>query len=161
MKKRFYFISILILGVLTIANIYSTAQYLLGSPAPTAKVRLKVVDVLTRLPVSGACVCIPEGEIYACTDDRGNTPLIEVPVIADHTFDNIYKRNFGLITVIVYKENYVDHIMMNITVRENEVRQGITVALFPRQESSPPFVSIVETPDENWVKELIDKYRKK
>ncbi len=160
MKKRFYFVSILILGVLVLANIYSTAQYLLGSPAPTAKVRFKVVDVLTRLPVCGACVCIPEGEIYTYTDDKGNTPLIEVPVIADRSFDNIHKRDFGLITVIIYKENYVDHIMMNITVREKEVRQGITVALFPRQESSPPFVSVVETPDDKWIKELIDKYRK-
>lgn len=160
MSKRFYFVAILILTVLVLANIYSTAAYLLGAPAPTAKIRIKAVDVTSRLPVEGACVCIPEAKIYVYTDQRGCTPLIEVPVIPDDCYDKIHKRNFGLVTVIVYKENYVDYILMNLTVKENEVRQGITVTLFPKGENSPPFTSIVETPDEIWVKELIEKYRK-
>ena len=134
---------------------------MLGKPSPVAKVRFTILDIEDNKPVYNACICIPEANAYFYTDNNGNTPLMEVPVLPNEYYNKTLKRNFGEITVLIYKEGYIDYILLNFTVKENEVRQGVKLLLYKKENSEQDFISIVETPDNNWIKSLIEKYRKK
>jgi hypothetical protein len=160
MNKKILLTLILVLGLLIVLNIYSAAILLLAKPAPSAKVKFCVADIADNTPVGGAKVYIPQVNAYFETDETGSTPVIEVPVLPDGYYDNIYKRSFGEITAIVYKEGYIDYILLNLCVRENEQRLSIKLFMYKKGTSDREFISIVETPDESWVKGMIDKYRK-
>lgn len=160
MKKRFVFVIFLIIFVLVFTNIYTAAVYIYRAPEKKAYIRLTITDIEDNSPVHGAYVCIPEANACFYTDNNGRTPLIEVPVLYDQLYDDIARRDFGMVTVIVYKEGYVDYILCNLTVRENQKRDGIKLFIYKQNDYSPPFTSIVETPENEWLQKLIDKYRK-
>lgn len=141
-------------------NIYSAACYIFNQDGKKAQVKFIVADFSDNAPVSFARVCIPEINASFFTDNSGNTPLIEVPVMPDAFYDGICKRNFGEITVIVYKEGYADYILCNLCIRENDIREGIKLLIYKKDNFMPDFTPIVETPDVKWLKELIEKYRK-
>lgn len=161
MSKKILFTLIFVSAILVAVNIYSISMLLFARPAPCAKIRIAAVDIADNKPIHDACVCIPQLNAYFYTDNKGCTPLIDVPVIPDNYYDNIYTRNFGEIMVIVYKEGYADYILLNLNIRENEMRQDIKLYLYKKESTQRQFVSIVETPDENWIKNVIEKYRKK
>lgn len=161
MKKRFIFVLFLIVFVLIVTNIYTVSAYIFNDNGKMARLKFTVVDFDGNTPVSGAIVCIPETGKYYYTDSSGNTPIIEVSIVTDAYYDNICKRNFGEITVIVYKEGYADYILCNLCVKENQNRTNIKLLIYKQYEGMPDFTPIVETPDETWLKELIEKYKKK
>lgn len=163
MKKRKIFTSVLLfIALLAILffNAYNTAVYLQSAPVSAAAIRLVVVDGKKGTPVHNACVCIAETGAYFYTDNNGNTPLIEVPIIINSNYDGIVKRDFGEITILIFKEGYIDYILLNLAVKENENRQGIRIMLYEKEEGAPDYFSIVETPDGSWIKKLIERYKK-
>ena len=159
MKKRFIFILCLLLFVLIFTNLYTTVILINETNIKQAKVRFTVVDIENNNSIYKACVCIPEANVYYYTDNNGNTPLIEIPVIYNSYYDNLCCRDFGEISVIVYKEGYVDFIMLNLVVKENQTRDNIKLLMYKKDAYSPNYTSIVETPDNDWIQNLIDKYK--
>lgn len=151
----------LLLLTIIFTNAYTAAVYLQAKPSASALIRLTVIDGRDNTPLHNACVCIPEADAYFYTDNNGKTPVIEVPVIINENYNSIVKQKFGEITVLVYKEGYIDYILFNLTVKENETRQGIKIMLYKDEEGAPDYLSIVETPDSGWIKEIIKKYKKK
>lgn len=161
-RKQYAYIITIFLLILTLilTNAYSASVYLQAQPVQTASVRLIVVDGRENTPIHNACVCIPEAGAYFYTDNNGNTPLIEVPVIPDSNYDGIVKRDFGEVTALVYKDGYIDYILLNLAVKQNETRQGIKIMMYKTEEDSPQYISIVETPDGGWIEQIIKKYKK-
>lgn len=120
-----------------------------------------VVDGFTEDPIAGAQVVVPELNMYFPTGKDGMTAPIKVPVRADSNFERINPKTWGEITLIVYKENYIEYVLLNAQVSENEVRKGPMILLFPISVGgrNQPF-ALIESPHDEWVSDLVDKYRK-
>lgn len=119
----------------------------------------ETIDGLTGGPLSGATVVIPEtGKTYQ-TDEAGKTPVIELPVSQDKTYEKILRKPWGEITILVYKDGYVPYALFHAQIPLNQTRQGPRIYLFPQSsvQSDQPF-SVVEGPPRTWVNELISKY---
>lgn len=123
-----------------------------------AYLKVTVLDINTRQPIKDATVCIPETNEYYLTDQFGRTPTISVPYIKNSQYDNINERNWGDITVLVYKQGYVDYLVFYIMVQKDKTRH-ITITLAPYTEGSYPYI-IIESPDDQWAKDIIQKYKK-
>lgn len=123
-----------------------------------AYLKISIIDLKTREPINNATVCIVETERYYTTDKNGNTPTIQVPYIKNSNFDNILERPWGDITILAYKDGYVDYLVFYIMVQKNSTRY-LTLTLAPYSAGSEPYL-LIESPDNEWAKELITKYKK-
>jgi hypothetical protein len=124
------------------------------------QIRPIVVDGFSEEPLAGAVVVIPETGQRFVTGEDGATALIQVPIIEDQHFKDIAPKPWGEVTLIVYKEGYIDYVLFYTHVWENQTREGPKILLFPQPEGEPaePF-PIVEGPHRLWVNKLVDKFR--
>jgi len=123
-----------------------------------AYLKITVLDIRTHEPLENATVCIPETGIYYTTDKFGRTPTIDVPYLKNGQYDNIKERNWGDITILAYKQGYVDYLVFYIMVTKDKTRH-VTLTLAPYTEGSQPYI-IIESPDDQWAKDIINKYKK-
>ncbi|MEY8382097.1 hypothetical protein AALG83_02860 [Christensenellaceae bacterium 44-20] len=135
-----------------IRAVFSTAHS--GSISPV------VLDAKTQAPISGATICIPEtGKNYE-TDESGTAGTISIPILRDTRYDEMLPKDWGEITLLVYKEGYAPYALFYLRVREKEARIGPTIYLYTTESFGleTPF-SIIENPEDAWAAELIKKYR--
>lgn len=120
----------------------------------------QVVDGFSEQPIEGAAVVIPETGQRFVTSEDGLTALIKLPIREDAHFAEISPKPWGEVTLIIYKEGYVEYVLFHTHVWEDQTRKGPTILLFPQVEgeNQEPF-SVVEGPHRLWVKDLIEKYR--
>lgn len=125
----------------------------------TGRIQVMVVDGKTDTPIESATIVIPEtGETYT-TDAQGWTPSIEIPLMEDSRFSNIQQKEWGEVTLLVYKDNYLPYALFNAQVWEDQTRQGPTIYMFTETNGNDAALSIIEGPQREWVEELIEKYR--
>lgn len=131
-----------------------------GKIAPTGSIIIYVQDGNSKKPLQNACVSIPEAGTSFYTDENGKTETIRVPIIEDTEYKGILPKPWGEITILVYKNGYVDCAIFHVNIWENQTRNGPTVLLFPTSgdSSNQPF-TLTEGPNRIWVNELLDKYR--
>lgn len=129
---------------------------------PVGKLQVTVVDGYTEEPLEGARVVIPEIKKTFTTNDQGMTPLIQVPILEDEHFRSIMQKPWGEITLLVYKDDYIEYALFHTHVWENQVRNGPRILLFPKDAGgkNEPF-SLIEGPHRLWVNELVKKFRPK
>ncbi|HEY8423586.1 MAG TPA: carboxypeptidase-like regulatory domain-containing protein [Clostridia bacterium] len=120
--------------------------------------KIRVIDLVTREPVAGATVCIVESNQYYTTDKNGFTPTIQAPYLKNTNFDNVLERPWGDITILAYKEGYVDYLVFYIMLPKNATRH-LTITLAPYSAGAEPYL-LIESPDDEWAKEIIKKYKK-
>jgi hypothetical protein len=128
--------------------------------APAGSIIVFVEDGSAKEPLEGACVAIPEtGKSYH-TDKNGKTETIRVPILDDAEYKGILPKPWGEITLLVYKEGYVDCAIFHVNIWENQTRNGPTVLLFPitPDMGDQPF-TLTEAPNRIWVNELLDRFR--
>lgn len=120
----------------------------------------QVVDGFSEEPIEGASVVIPETGQRFVTAKDGLTAIIKVPIKEDVHFAEISPKPWSEITLITYKEGYVEYVLFHTHVWEDQTRKGPRIMLFPQVEGEKhePF-SVVEGPHRLWVKELVEKYR--
>jgi hypothetical protein len=120
----------------------------------------QVVDGFSEEPIEGAAVVIPEISQRFETAKDGYTAMIRVPIEEDQHFEDIAPKPWGEITIIVYKDGYIEYVLFNTHVWESQTRKGPKIMLFPEVEGdkNEPF-TVVEGPHRIWVKELVDKFR--
>lgn len=120
----------------------------------------QVVDGFSDEPLEGATVVIPETDQSFITSADGLTALIKVPITEDAHYAEIAPKPWSEITLIIYKEGYIEYVLFHTHVWENQSRKGPTILLFPKVEGdeNEPF-SVVEGPHRMWVKELVEKFR--
>jgi hypothetical protein len=137
----------------------SAAALSLGNTG-SAKLTIDVLEGRTETPVEGAQVVILEtGKVYG-TDKNGKTDVIEVPYIRDTRYDSIFPKQWGEVSLIVYKEGFLPYALFYLQVAENQTRKDVKVLLFENDStgSAEPF-SIIEGPNRAWVDELVNKYQ--
>lgn len=131
------------------------------SAADKSGLVVTVVDGLSGKPVMDATVCIPETGSYNKTDAMGKTAAIQVPLIRNQNFDTVHKRGWGEITLLVYKDGYIDFILFYTIIPADRVRYGPVVMLFEAYAADDGAIQhLVEGPPEEWIRELVEKYRK-
>lgn len=120
----------------------------------------QVVDGFNEKPIEGARIVIPELNKKFITNAEGFTSSIKVPIIEDTHYKNICPKPWGEVTLIVYKEGYMDYVLFHTHIWENQTRQGPKILLFPTPsgERNQP-MAIVESPHRLWTTELVEKYR--
>lgn len=131
-----------------------------GKISATGSIIVFVEDGSTKKPLRGACVSIPETGKNYFTDENGKTETIRAPIVEDTNYSNILPKPWGEITLLVYKQGYVDCAIFHVNIYENQTRSGPTVLLFPvtPDVGDQPF-TLTEGPNRLWVNELLDKYR--
>jgi hypothetical protein len=131
-----------------------------GKMAPVGSIIIFVEDGPSQKPLRNACVVIPEtgGQYY--TDENGKTETIRAPIREDSDYSGILPKPWGEITLLVYKQGYVDCAIFHVNIYENQTRNGPTVLLFPvtPDVGDQPF-TLTEAPNRLWVNELLGKYR--
>lgn len=137
----------------------SLSAFNLGNQ-PSGSIIICAQDGLSREPMAGVEVVIPEtGERYT-TDETGKTPPIAVPVIPDENAGKLMPQTWGEITVLGYKPGYADYAIFGVHVWENQTRYGPTLYMFetdPNAAGQP--YTLCEGPHRLWVQQLLDKYR--
>ena len=132
----------------------ASSSYTFGSIQP------QVVDGFSEEPIEGATVVIPEINQSYKTDEKGYTPNIRINISIDSHFKSIHPKTWGETTLIVYKEGYIEYVLLHLNVWEGQNRQGPKILLFPQnsQQLDQP-MSIVEGPNQLWINSLVEKYR--
>lgn len=119
-----------------------------------------VKDGYTEEPLKDAVIVIPETGQRFYTGADGATAPIRIPITSDSRFEKTLPKPWGEVTLLVYKEGYIDYALFSVHVWENQVRKGPVILLFQKMSGHPsePFV-IVEGPHRMWVNGMLDKYR--
>ena len=121
---------------------------------------LSAEDGITGAPLPGVTIVIPEMDLTVVTGDDGTVDPILVPIMQDTLSRYSLERPWGEITLLSYKEGYLDGAIFHVQVWENQTRQGPTLLLFPLSSStSDQPLSLVEGPHRLWVNALLDAYR--
>lgn len=131
-----------------------------GKVAPTGSIIVYVEDGNTKKPLQNASVVIPEmGQSFA-TDEYGKTDRIRAPILSDAEYEGILPKPWGEITLLVYKDGYVDCAIFHVNVWENQTRNGPVVLMFPAtaDTAGQPF-TLTEGPNRIWVNELLNRCR--
>jgi hypothetical protein len=130
------------------------------SPSYFGYIQPQVVDGFTEDPLEGATVVIPEIRQSFVTSGDGLTAIIKIPIKEDAHYAEIAPKPWSEITLIIYKEGYIEYVLFHTHVWENQTRKGPKILLFPKVEGeeNEPF-SVVEGPHRIWVKELVDKFK--
>ncbi len=125
-----------------------------------ASVGFFVIDGVSGMPVEGVRIVLPEYEKEMSTGSDGKTEMANVPVLYDTHFSDVLLQEYGTFTVLAYKEGYSDYALFFAQIKENEERV-IKVYMFlkdtPMSNGAP--LATVESPEKEWVKELVEKYR--
>lgn len=112
-------------------------------------VRVTVVD-LDGIPVHNAQVTVC-GETFF-TDNKGLSPSIQLTKL-ENAFDEKVTA-WHTVNVVIKKEGYVPTVMFNCVVYDKETRK-ITVKIYPVDTSDLPYVCYVESPPDEFVKDVI------
>ncbi|MDR3317980.1 MAG: hypothetical protein LBS99_00900, partial [Clostridiales bacterium] len=146
-------------NVAVITAILSAPGYAGGKAERVTSLRVTVRNAADYAPIHNATVCIPEINSYFYTDTEGKTVQIEAPILVNRSFDRIKPRDFGDITLLVYKDGYIDYIIFYVML--TEAPREITITLYPsRSAEDNSYHTIIESPDSAWAAEVIDKYKK-
>lgn len=164
MKKILKLLFVFILIVLNLTCLFTLSfdqQLYTSSMQSNASIVITVLENGTNKPIDNASVCIIETKSYYSTNNNGVTEKIEVPVIRNQNFDNSLIRNFGEITILVYKPGYSDHIHFYEEVRPSQTKLGIIIKLTPiySQTDTTPTITC-NTPNKSWAEQLINIFKK-
>ena len=125
------------------------------------KIQVQVLEETTLKPIDNATVCVVENRHYENTNIHGRTSYITVPIKPNNNFDISYKRNYGEITLLVYKSGYADYLSFYNIVKSEQTKVGIIIKLRPivNLEDLKPTITM-NFPDSDWCENLIKLYKK-
>ena len=86
----------------------------------------------------------------------GSTCEMLLPVIPDSEYDKLLPSDSGRISFIVNAKGYTPYLLLYARVSPDETRQ-IDVLLFPDDGTLPVF-TVIEAPEEEWCRELAERY---
>lgn len=142
-----------------LANHYSALPT--SAKANTGKIVVTVLEANTLHPIDNATVCVIETRKYYNTNQKGLTENILAPLLSNNNFNLALPRNWGELTLLVYKRGYADSINFYTSINANATRVGFIVYLTPiiNEGDDTPNIN-VELPNSTWTNELIRLYKK-
>ncbi len=151
-------LAVLLLVSLAVPDSLMASALLPGQP--TGSLVVTVQDGFTEQPLQSATVVIPETSESVVTDVNGKTTVMHAPILQDANEQAVLPMNWGEITLLIYREGYIDAAVFHVNIYENQTRQGPTVLLFPLDAdgSNAPF-TMIESPNRMWVQQLLAEFR--
>ncbi|MBQ7453120.1 MAG: hypothetical protein IJS68_02500 [Clostridia bacterium] len=136
-----------------------------ATPASTkaeyGSIIITVLEQGSLTPITNATVCVVETRKYYSTNNKGLTEKISVPILTNSNFDNSLKRNYGEITLLVYKNGYTSELSFGNIISPNTTRVGLIIFLTPIINPDDPDLNISsQNPDTSWATELYKLYKK-
>lgn len=122
-------------------------------------VSFTAIDGFSGLPIEDVKIVLPENNCELMTDSDGRTEKAEVKVIENQNYT--VKQNYGTFTVLAYKEGYNDYALFYAQIKKGQER-NIKLYMFLKDTplSSGTPLATVESPDKEWVSEIVKKYKK-
>ena len=136
-------------------QVYAPSQW-----QASGSLEVTVVDGFTEQPIEGARVVVPETGQSVLTNAQGKSGVLTAPIRRDENYEDILPKSWGEITLLIYCQGYIDCAIFHVNIAQDKTRQGPTVLLFPLDAdgSNQPF-TLIESPNRQWVQELLRKYR--
>ncbi len=122
------------------------------------EVYFTVIDGFSGMPIEGVRIVIPECEQEALTGSGGKTAKLTIPVVKGDS--NCLTKEFGTFSVLGYKEGYNEYALFFAQINEGQQR-NIKMYMFKKDTplSSGTPLATIESPDKDWVSELVEKFR--
>ncbi|MCM1289174.1 MAG: hypothetical protein NC132_00740 [Corallococcus sp.] len=143
------FVLVILAAVLSVLAVTDRNNAEIKTAKTDTCVRLNVTD-LDGNPVHNAKVTVC-GETFF-TDNKGLSPSIQI-LDPQNAFDNNV-TDWHTVDVIIKKDGYVPTIMFNCVVYDKQTRK-ISVKIYPLDASDLPYVCYVESPPDDFVKDMI------
>lgn len=121
----------------------------LSASANNSYIKVTVVDLDGR-PVHNAQVTVGQQSFY--TDNKGLSPSIAVAELVN-CYD-VSLTDWGTVTVSVTKDGYAPTFVFNCVVYRGDTRK-LTVKIYPQDGSDLPYVSYVESPPDEYIRNLV------
>lgn len=147
--RNIAFALVILAAVLSVLAVVDRNNEQVQTTKSDTYVRLTVMD-LDGNPVQNAQVTVCGQTFF--TDNKGLSPSIKITEL-----ENAFDRNvtdWHTVDVVIKKEGYVPTVMFNCVVYHNQTRK-ISVKIYPADASDLPYVSYVENPPDEYVKEII------
>ncbi len=144
----------LFISLLCVISIFPIS---VASPDNIAKIRILVVDGKTNEPIGQANICILECERYYKTDSLGYSPEMFIET-KKHSDEPPFSR--PKISILVYKDGYLDTIVLGVELFDGICRLGPTVKLYQKNDLDNEIKKQYDFPDEKFLQSVIEKYRK-
>ena len=119
--------------------------------------RVKVVDAYNLVPIEEAFVSVAEKDASAITDSSGIAYFQGLPLKIQAAKFGIPEKNWDEFTLICQKDGYRPSVLFYTQVYENKVRR-LTLYLFPEELDDTEIITMSESPDQEWIKELVNNY---
>ena len=119
---------------------------------------VRVVDAYTLMPIEHAKVIIPDINISRISDSTGSCVFTRIPLRKNNVHQRILKQDWGECTIIALYAGYRPTVILNSQVYKNQMRKGPTIYMFPEELDDIPVAAIVESPSQEWIIELVEKY---
>lgn len=122
------------------------------------QVSFVVVDGFSGLPIDDAKIVLPENDCILVSDENGKTEAVNIRVIKNDTY--AISQDYGTFSVLGYKDGYNDYALFFAQIKNGQERI-IKLYMFLKDTplSSGTPLATIESPDKEWVKEMVEKYR--
>lgn len=119
---------------------------------------IKVVDAYTLMPLENAAVIIPDVNKSLLSDSSGSCIFTGIPIRKNALQSRLISQNWGECTIISLYEGYRPTVILHAQVEKNIMRNGPTIYMFPEELDDIDIASIVESPNDEWLSQLVEKY---
>jgi len=119
---------------------------------------IKVVDAYTLMPIENAAVIIPDVNKSLLSDSSGSCIFTGIPIRKNALQNRLLSQDWGECTIVSLYEGYRPTVILHAQVEKNIMRNGPTIYMFPEELDDIDIASIVESPDDEWLSQLVEKY---
>lgn len=119
--------------------------------------RVKVVDAYDLVPIEDAYVSVAEKDVSIVTDSSGIAYFQGVPLKTHTEKHGIPEKSWDEFTLICQRDGYRPSVLFHARIYESKVRR-LTLYLFPEELDDTEIITMSESPDEEWTKELVNNY---
>ncbi len=125
----------------------------------TASLKITLRDSFDASYIKDATVFVLETESYFKTDEKGQTGIINIPYERDARYDSTSSKNFMEITLLIYKEGYIDYILLHTAIYSGEVKNKLVI-LDKKQDDLMSYYVFTDEANHTWIEKIIAKYKK-
>lgn len=151
-KRDLFPIFAVLLGVLGAAALFAAGM----AARSRGGLSIRVVDAYDLTPVKNAEIIIPSAGIFTETDASG-LAAATLPIIKNGPQEKALSQWWGECTIIAGCPGYRPTVMLYAHVYRDKLRRAV-IYLFPEDKDGEEIITIAESPDEEWIKALVEKY---
>lgn len=120
---------------------------------------IRVYDAVTSAPISDAYIVLPQSDQTYKSDSLGRVHAYGVPLDTEVILSRMVTQPYGNATILAYKEGYIPCCIFYVQLYSDHIRSGPNIYMFAKSNNSElSATTFIESPSEEWVKSLIDKY---